>query len=94
MRQADAILIELGPLSLREVDVGGKPSLACTLNQVEKGGARATPDQNDDSVMWLDLREPREIIPIAGNKNAASVVRKSPEPHRRDCPLEGFVGGA
>ena len=36
------------------------------LNQAEKGGAlggaRSTPDDNDDSVMLLDLREPEEII--------------------------------
>ena len=66
--------------SLREVDVGDQPSLACPLNQAEKGGAlggpRATPDDDDDSMMRLYLREPEEIISIAGNENVALVVAK------------------
>ena len=62
-------------IGLREVDVGGKACVARALNQVEKGctfgGARAAPDYDDDSVMRLDPREPKEVIPIAGDENAA-----------------------
>jgi hypothetical protein len=53
------------------------------LDQVEKGcafgGAGTAPDHDDDSMMRLDPREPEEVIPVAGDENAASVIGKIEE---------------
>lgn len=72
-----------------EVDVAAQTSLACPFEQSHEGRsllrARSPPDEDDDAVMGLLLRQGDEVVAIAGHEQM-SAIERAPK-HRR---VRGF----
>ena len=61
-----------------EVDVASEAGLAGTVEQPKRRdtlfSAGAPPDYNDHARVWQGCRQMREVVPVAGEKYAASLV--------------------
>ena len=71
-----------------EVDVVSETILACTFEQPKQrspfGCSGSTADHNDDAMMWPRHCEMEEVVPVASQQQATTVVGKLED---------GLIGG-